>query len=55
MIPISWSLVLLDKVISVSKFALLQFAESFLNSLYDIESVSPKASAPVTVMEWPVL
>lgn len=45
---ISWSIGLLDKVVAVSKFALLQCADSFLNLPNDIESVPPKASEPAT-------
>lgn len=49
MMAISWSAGLLDKVMAVSKFALLQLSDSFLNLPNDIESVSPNASAPPTV------
>lgn len=41
---ISWSDAFLDKVTVVSKFALLQTADSFLNLPNDIETVSPKAA-----------
>lgn len=48
MMAISWSAGLFDKVVAVSKFALLQCADSFLNLPNDIESVPPKASEPAT-------